>query len=154
MKRFAQAHVISETRAKAEPGGKVQPADATLLIRSQCGGEAGDGVHRRRLAQTVEQFLQFLARDDLHPVARGIQLGLDRAGFIFRATAAEAGEHSHPIVKRQTRPHEPRAPYPNNRHLIDAVAINLDPLTAQIHEAGRRGLDLRPLSVSVSPSSV
>ena len=90
---MAQPHVIGQTRAKPETGEQREPAQAVLLIGTQCGLECragvdgGQGFRRTQAAQGVRQPC---ARADFRPV--GV-----RCGFFQRGTSQQA----HGIGQRQ-----------------------------------------------------
>ena len=79
--------------------------------------------------------MQFLAGDDLRPLARGVDLRLDHLAIGSVATGAEAGEQSHAFVEGHAfRVGELRV-FPVAEHLVEPVAIDFDPLAFEIHEA-------------------
>ncbi len=56
--RLAQAHVVGEAAAEAEPVEELEPAEAALLVRAQGGGEARGhiAVGESGIGKAVEQF--------------------------------------------------------------------------------------------------
>ena len=150
---LAEAHVVGEAGAEAEPRQQVEPADADLLIGPQRAVQLAAGVDLREplgRAQPLEGLGEPGAGDHARPV---------RVGAVGRAVLGDvrAGEHAHRLGEGEPAfGREPLGlPEPLHRPL-EPLPIDLDPLAADERQPVRRrpGAPSPRRGSAVSPSSV
>jgi hypothetical protein len=151
--RLAEPHVVREACAEPEPAEVHEPSRSRLLVRTQRRSQlAAERLRAEplRVAQRFERVAQPRAGVHVGPVGCRVG-GADVAGGLDR----RAGQQAHALREREpARAGLPLDQLPVRERLLEARAVDLDPLAAQPHEpsgpASRRSASSRVSSCSPS----